>query len=54
MGPRLVSRGKVLLMDGVVFRNGKLQWGRDLLVAESILRHTKQSRWDGFNGAATC
>ncbi len=35
MGPRLVSRGKTILGGGRNRRCIELQWGRDLLVAES-------------------
>ncbi len=34
MGPRLVSRGKEQMLRGLIKTEGKLQWGRDLLVAE--------------------
>ncbi len=53
MGPRLVSRGKV---TSTIFGGAMiwLQWGRDLLVAESPLTLLRSSDWHSFNGAATC
>ncbi len=36
MGPRLVSRGKQPGAASLVLDN-RLQWGRDLLVAESVV-----------------
>ena len=35
MGPRLVSRGKFASAFRADQQDGMLQWGRDLLVAES-------------------
>ncbi len=54
MGPRLVSRGKGPA-EIVTAWEPQLQWGRDLLVAESTQRarlSINESR--SFNGAATC
>ena len=34
MGPRLVSRGKDETLFALIYELDKLQWGRDLLVAE--------------------
>ena len=52
MGPQLDSCGKlILLMLGIQIK--QLQWGRNLIVAEST---TASARWSGpsrFNGAAT-
>ena len=38
MGPRLVSRGKVLVLRTIGRARLRLQWGRDLLVAERCQR----------------
>ena len=53
MGPRLVSRGKyasAVIGDLSI----RLQWGRDLLVAESVLVTPLAPASPRFNGAATC
>src|SRR5579883_1105824 len=55
MGPRLNSRGDELIIDpdGPAEPSG-LQWGRDLIVAETQLRLWLQGgARAGFNGAAT-
>ncbi len=53
MGPRLVSRGKYV-SGGFVAVDNTLQWGRDLLVAESERSQGLLRRIHRFNGAATC
>ena len=55
MGPRLVSRGKTKRRENTAENTAKLQWGRDLLVAERrTLAVQFNDTFDCFNGAATC
>ncbi len=55
MGPRLVSRGKGKEGLDVDQLWESLQWGRDLLVAESQALLPLDRRANlSFNGAATC
>ena len=45
MGPRLVSRGKKDFLTTAQLDRFKLQWGRDLLVAESRTPHPRRARF---------
>ncbi len=52
MGPRLDSRGN-MGGDGEFELRDQLQWGRDLIVAETKARAARTQHPKSFNGAAT-
>ncbi len=52
MGPRLDSRGNVCFV-AFLPKHGALQWGRDLIVAETCRFRSDRIGSNRFNGAAT-
>ena len=54
MGPQLVRCGKRIIMKTIDLRQSRLQWGRNLFVAESDYTAGRQRFKEAFNGAATC
>ena len=52
MGPRSFDRGKSFLFHLLGDVNDKLQWGRDLSIAERIAKGKAWRIAAGFNGAA--
>src|SRR5579875_185193 len=54
MGPRLNSRGNGYLVGKISVGDNELQWGRDLIVAETLrIQENKPAGRGSFNGAAT-
>ena len=52
MGPRFINRGEADDGARIVITSDGLQWGRDLLIAESWLAGGKPKVELCFNGAA--